>query len=142
MSESLASFRDLKGIGPATEARLVVLDAGKAIGGASRDIDLVVISTRAAGTDFGYRATLAARRLGAGGHTGTGHAARELALRFPAVRLPAGVHRLQLLLEVSMPEPARRPSALALAAGTSGHRVSRSRQAPGRSCAGSPDRAG
>jgi len=104
---------------------LVVLDAGKAIGGASRDIDLVVTSTRAAGTDFGYRATLAARRLGAGGngdgwaslasHTGTGHAARELPLRFPAVRLPAGVHRLQLLLEVSLPEPARRPPALALA---------------------------
>jgi hypothetical protein len=104
---------------------LVVLDAGKAIGGAGRDIDLVVTNTRAAGADFGYRATLAARRLGAGGngdgwaslasHTGTGHPARELALRFPAVQLPAGVHRLQLLLEVSLPEPARRPPALALA---------------------------
>jgi hypothetical protein len=104
---------------------LVVLDAGKAIGGASRDIDIVVTNTRAAGADFGYRATLAARPLGAGGngggwatmgsHAGTGHAARELALRFPAVQLPAGVHRLQLLMEVNLPAPAREPPALALA---------------------------
>lgn len=104
---------------------LVILDAGKAIGGASRDIGLVVTGTRAAGADFGYRATLAARRLGAGGtsqdwtslasRAGTAHPARELALRFPAVQLPAGVHRLQLLLEVNLPAPARQPPALALA---------------------------
>jgi len=104
---------------------LVVLDAGKAIGGASRDIDLVVTNTRVAGADFGYRATLAARRLGAGdpgegwtsvaSHAGTAHSACELALRFPAVQLPLGVHRLQLLLEVNLPEPTHRPPALALA---------------------------
>ena len=104
---------------------LVVLDAGKAIGGASRDIDLVVTNPRGAGADFGYRATLAARRLGAGGsgegwirvasHAGSGHLARELALRFPAVQLPAGIHRLQLLLDVNLPAPTRQPPALALA---------------------------
>lgn len=104
---------------------LIILDAGKAIGGASRDIDLVVTNTRATGADFGYRATLAARRLGAGGtgqdlislasHAGTGHPASELPLRFPAVQLPTGVHRLQLLLEVNLPAPARQPPAPALA---------------------------
>lgn len=104
---------------------LVVLDAGKAIGGASRDIDLVVTTGRAAGADFDYRATLAARRLGAGGtgegwtslasHAGTCHPARELALRFPAVQLPAGIHRLQLLLKVNLPAPAGQPPVLALA---------------------------
>jgi hypothetical protein len=110
---------------PATRDHLVVLDAGKAIGGPSRDIDLVVTNTRAAGAeDFGYRATLAARRLGAGGTgegwaslvslAGTGHPAGELALRFPAVQLPAGIHRLQLRLEVNLPAPARQPPALAL----------------------------
>jgi hypothetical protein len=104
---------------------LIVLDAGKAIGGASRDIDLVVFDTRAAGADFGYRATLAARRLGAGAagerwtslasHTGTGRPARQLPLRFPAVLLPAGIHRLQLRIEVTLPAPTRQPPALALA---------------------------
>ena len=46
---------------------------------------------------------------------GTGHPARELALRFPAVQLPSGIHRLQLLLEVNLSSPARQPPALALA---------------------------
>src|SRR5690242_12295519 len=97
--------------------QLVVLDAGKAIGGASRDIDLVVTNTRAAGADFGYRATLTARRLGASdtgeswtnmaSHSGTGHPGRELSLRFPAVQLPAGVYRLRLLIEVDLPAPTR-----------------------------------
>jgi hypothetical protein len=105
-----------------TRDHLVVLDAGKAIGGTSRDIDLVVTSTGAAGADFGYRATLAARRLGAGecwtdvgSHAGTGHPARELALRFPAVQLPTGIYCLQLRLEMNLPAPVRRPPALALA---------------------------
>jgi hypothetical protein len=104
---------------------LVVLDAGKAIGGASRDVDLVVTNTCAAGADFDYRATLAARRLGArdtsdswtsiASHAGTGRPGPELALRFPAVQLPTGIHRLQLLLEVNLPVPTRQPPALALA---------------------------
>lgn len=105
---------------------LVVLDAGKAIGGTSRDVDLVVTNTRAAGADFGYQATLAARRLGAGSgegwtsvgsYAGIGHPADELALRFPAVQLPAGIHRLQLRLTVNLPGPTRRSPALALAEG-------------------------
>jgi hypothetical protein len=47
--------------------------------------------------------------------TGTGHPGRELSLRFPEVQLPTGIHRLQLLLEVNLPAPTRRPPALALA---------------------------
>ena len=104
---------------------LVVLDAGKAIGGASRDIDLVVTNPRAAGADFDYRATLAARRLGesdagegwtsVASHAGTSHPGRELSLRFHAVQLPAGIHRLKLLLEVKLAAPTRQPPALALA---------------------------
>lgn len=110
---------------PPSRDHIVILDAGKAIGGTSRDIDLVVTNTREAGADFGYRATLAARRLGAGdtgegwttlaSHVGTGHPERELALRFPAVQMPAGIHRLQLRLEVNLPAPARRRPALAIA---------------------------
>lgn len=108
-----------------SRSHLVVLDAGKTIGGASRDFDLVVTNTRAAGADFGYRATLAARRLGAGGsgvgwtsvasNAGTGHPTRELTLQFPAVQLPAGIHRLQLRLEVDLAAPTCQPPALALA---------------------------
>lgn len=110
---------------PQASHHVVVLDAGKAIGGSSRDINLVVRNTSAAGGDFGYRATLAARRFGAGGnnggwsavgkHTGTGKQAREVALTFPAVELPSGIHSLQLRLEVNLPAPTSRPPALALA---------------------------
>lgn len=109
---------------PPSSDHLVVLDAGKAIGGASRDINLVITNTRAAKGDFGYRATLAARRLGTGNgegwttvasHTGTGSAAREVALEFPGVQLPSGIHRLQLRLEVNLPAPTSKPPELALA---------------------------
>jgi hypothetical protein len=110
---------------PPSSDHLVVLDAGKAIGGASRDIKLMITNTRAVSGDFGYRATLAARALGTGrngehwttvaSHTGLGSPEREVALEFPAVQLPAGIHRLQLRMEVTLPAPTRRPPALALA---------------------------
>jgi hypothetical protein len=93
----------------------------------------VVTDTGAAGADFDYRATLAARRLGAAhngdswatvaSHTGTGHPADELTLRFPSVQLPAGIHRMQLRLEVSLPAPARQPPALMLAEGGMGQSI-------------------
>lgn len=110
---------------PPTSDHLVVLDAGKAIGGASRDINLVITNTGDTDGDFDYRATLAARALGNGGddegwttvatHTGTGSAAGEVVLEFPAVRLPPGIHRLQLRLEVRLPGPTSRSPALTLA---------------------------
>jgi hypothetical protein len=110
---------------PPSSDHLVVLDAGKAIGGASRDIKLMITNTPAVSGDFGYRATLAARPLGTGrngerwttvaSHTGLGSLEREVALEFPAVQLPPGIHRLQLRMEVTLPAPSRRPPALALA---------------------------
>jgi len=107
---------------PSTE-HVLVLDAGTAIGGAGRDVDLVVANTRAAGAGFGYRATLAARPLGAGDRgwtaiatqAGTGSADRDLALRFPEAPLPHGVQRLQLRLELSLPASTSRSPALTLA---------------------------
>jgi hypothetical protein len=110
---------------PPSSDHVVVLDAGNVIGGASRDINLVITNTRAAGGDFAYQATLAARRLGTGtngggwtpvaSHAGTGSGTDEVVLEFPAVQLPPGVHRLQLRLEVKLPAPASRPPELALA---------------------------
>ncbi|HWD78164.1 MAG TPA: hypothetical protein VG497_04770, partial [Kribbella sp.] len=110
---------------PASTEQVVVLDAGKAIGGPSRDVNLVVTNTRSAGAAFGYLATLEARGLGRGengeGWTtlatrhGAGSADGELALGFPGVQLPPGIHRLQLRLEVQLPEPVERPPALSLA---------------------------
>ena len=110
---------------PPSSDHLVVLDAGKAIGGASRDINLVVSDTRAADGDFGYRATLAARELGHGtngedwstvaAHTGTGSAAGDVVLDFPAVPLPPGIHRLQLRMEVRLHAASSRPPALTVA---------------------------
>jgi hypothetical protein len=108
---------------PPSGDHVVVLDAGKAIGGASRDIDLV-INTRAVRGDFDYRATLAARRLGTGengegwttvaSRTGTGSPPGEVAVQFPAVQLPPGIHRLRLCLEVKLAAPTSEPPALAL----------------------------
>jgi hypothetical protein len=110
---------------PSSADHVLVLDAGKAIGGRSRDIDLVVTNTRSAGGAFGYRATLARRGLGAGQNgdgwinlgtrTGTGSAGADLALGFQAVQLPSGIHRLQLRLEVSLPALAKQAPALSLA---------------------------
>jgi hypothetical protein len=110
---------------PPSADHLVVLDAGKAIGGGSRDVNLVVTSPRGATGDFDYRATLAARPLGHGtngegwttvaGRTGTADSAGQVILEFPAVHLPPGILRLQLRMEVILAAPARRPPALTLA---------------------------
>lgn len=110
---------------PSSADQVVLLDAGKTIGGTSRDINLVVTNTQSVGRDFGYRATLAARRLGRGrngegwstlaSRTGTGSPSDDLALGFGRVSLPPGVQRLQLRLEVSLPAPSARAPALAVA---------------------------
>ncbi|MEV5963648.1 hypothetical protein AB0L70_17910 [Kribbella sp. NPDC051952] len=107
----------------ASSDQVVVLDAGKAIGGVGRDINLVITNTRAVGGDFGYRATLSAHRLGSNGEgwvavgarTGTGAAEDDVALRFPGVQLPAGIHSLQLRFELQLPRATRQPPALSLA---------------------------
>ncbi|HEU0285407.1 MAG TPA: hypothetical protein VFR22_00095 [Nocardioidaceae bacterium] len=110
---------------PSSADQVVFLDAGKTIGGTSRDINLVVTNTQSVGGDFGYRATLAARGLGRGrngegwstlaSRTGTGSPTDDLALGFGRVSLPPGVQRLQLRLEVSLPAASARAPALAVA---------------------------
>ena len=110
---------------PSSAGQVVLLDAGKTIGGTSRDISLVVTNTQSVGGDFGYRATLAARGLGGGrngegwstlaSRTGTASPSDDLTLGFGRVSLPPGVQRLQLRLEVSLPAPSARPPALAVA---------------------------
>lgn len=112
---------------PLSADHVVVLDAGKAIGGTSRDVNLVVTNTRSARGDFGYRATLAARGLGRGQNgegwttvgtrSGTGSPRDEMTLGFAGIQLPPGIHRLQLRLEVNLAAPAERAPALALASG-------------------------
>jgi hypothetical protein len=107
----------------ASSDQVVILDAGKAIGGVSRDIDLVITNTRAAGGAFGYRATLSAHRLGSNGEgwvavgarTGTGSSERDVAVGFPGVQLPAGIHTLQLRFELQLPTATSSPPALTLA---------------------------
>jgi len=146
MSESLARFRDLQGIGPATEARLheagiytwEALDAAASAlaavrgnGDTLREVAGLVAARRSEAEGqaalrlpggerleaFILRMTLAAdgEPTSVASHAGTGHPVRELALRFPAVQLPAGVYRLQLRLEVNLPASAAQPPALALA---------------------------
>lgn len=109
---------------PVSTDHVVVLDAGKTLGGPTRDINLVITNTRAAGGDFGYRATLAARRFGSGangagwtavgGQSGTGSAEHDVALGFPAVQLPAGIHSLQLRFELKLSAPTSRLPSLVL----------------------------
>lgn len=115
--------QDVRRTSPSSD-HLVVLDAGKAIGGTSRDISLVVLDGRAADGEFGYRATLAARALGkgakgdawtmVGSRAGRGSAPGEVALAFPEVQLPPGIHRLELRMQVKLPTPTSRAPALKL----------------------------
>jgi hypothetical protein len=110
---------------PASSNHVVVLDAGKTIGGTSRDVQLLVTNAESTGGGFDYKATLAARQLGHGqngggwtslaSQTGTGSPGDELSLGFTGLRLPPGIHRLRLRLEVDLPTPTRQPPALQLA---------------------------
>jgi hypothetical protein len=126
---------------PASPSRdhLVVLDAGKAIGGADRAIALRVDGLGAVARGTGYRAELYTRPLGDdraghgpdGGWTaaarrsgrigpgtqqdvGDGVPGSEVELAFGPVRLPAGVNRLQVRLHLQLPAPAARPPAPAI----------------------------
>jgi predicted flap endonuclease-1-like 5' DNA nuclease len=110
----------------ATRDHLVVLDAGMAMGGAARTIELVVSTDQAADMgEFEYRATLAGRAYGqppeAGAswttlasHTGRADPPNRLPLRFEAIRLPRGVQRLRLELALRLPESKQEAPALRL----------------------------
>lgn len=112
---------------PASPSRdhLVVLDAGKAIGGSERDVALTVDGLGAL-AGAGYRAELCTRRLGdvppdaawvvaarrAGPVPADGGGPVPLA--FGPVRLPAGIHRLQVRLHLQLPAAVDRPPALSV----------------------------
>lgn len=113
---------------PESAEHVVVLDAGTAIGGVigggARDLDLVITGTGTAVVGFRYRATLAARRLGATGNggwtplatsAGMGSPTDDVVLRFPGVRVPPGVQRLRLRLDLTLAATAASPPTLALA---------------------------
>jgi hypothetical protein len=110
----------------ATRDHVVILDAGKAMGGAARNIELVVSTDQLDIGEFEYRATLAGRAYGlppeAGAswtmlasHTGRAHPPSRLPLRFEAVQLPRGVQRLRL--EMALRLPASKPEVPALGLG-------------------------
>jgi hypothetical protein len=106
---------------PGAPEQLVVLDAGLVIGGHRRDIELEIGDTRSVGTDFSYRATLAAHPLGASGwaelarQDGQVHPPDQLPLRFGQVELAPGVHRLQVQLAIQGAAPLRKAPKLVLA---------------------------
>lgn len=103
-----------------------VLDAGKAIGGASRDIELVLATDKVGGVpELDYQATLCGRPFGQGGEpsawttlarqAGRVPAADRLPLRFTAVALPPGVQRLRVEVALRVPAPTEDGPKLALA---------------------------
>jgi hypothetical protein len=95
----------------------VVLDAGTAIGGTQRRIDLTVSTTALADVgEFAFSAILAGRPVGqagsagspwvnSSGQVGRGSPPGPIRLRFDGVPLPVGVQRLELRLAVALPEP-------------------------------------
>lgn len=108
----------------ASAEHLVVLDAGRAIGGSSRTVELAVATNRAGvPASFEYRATLAGRPYGRDAEPWTTLASQEgrgrpparLPVRFEDVDLPPGLQRLRLELALRLAEPREQAPALALA---------------------------
>jgi predicted flap endonuclease-1-like 5' DNA nuclease len=101
----------------ASAEHLVVLDAGRAVGGGRRSIDLVVSTANMSEIgEFEYRATLAGRPYGApldeswstlAQRTGRGVPRESLPLRFEQVELPAGISRLRLDMALRLQRPQR-----------------------------------
>lgn len=102
--------------GRPTESRdhVVVLDAGKAVGGSRRNLELIVSTARLADiSEFEYQVTLAGRTYGQttedwaalADQTGYSHPPGRMPLRFEAAELPPGVQRLRLQLALRRPAP-------------------------------------
>ena len=112
---------------PVPSEHLVVLDAGKAIGGSRRTIELVVETNRVGDpASFEYRATLAGRPYGEADDAaatwtvlasdgGRGRPPARLPVRFEAVELPPGLQRLRLELALQLARPRAEAPTLALA---------------------------
>jgi hypothetical protein len=102
---------------------LVVLEAGKVIGGRRRSIALQVATERLIGVhEVEYGATLVGRALGRvdeaermlGEQVGRAHPPAGLPLQFDDVDLAPGVQRLRLRLAVRLPSPRREAPLLEL----------------------------
>ena len=109
-----------------SRVHVAVLDAGKAIGGADRDIELVLATDKVAGIpELDYQATLSGRPFGQGTdplawttlarQAGRVSVSDRLPLRFTAVALPPGVQRLRVEVALRFPEPTEDGPKLALA---------------------------
>ena len=109
-----------------SRVHVAVLDAGKAIGGASRDIEVVLATDKIGDVaELEYQATLCGRPFGqARGPTAWTTLARQagrvsvsdrLPLRFTGVTLPHGVQRLRVEVALRLPAPSEDGPKLALA---------------------------
>lgn len=112
---------------PDPTEHLVVLDAGRAIGGARRTLELAVETSRMGEpASFRYQATLASRPYGLAGdpaaawttlasEAGRGRPPARLPLRFESVELPPGLQRLRLELSLRLARPRAEAPPLRLA---------------------------
>jgi hypothetical protein len=109
-----------------SRVHVAVLDAGKAIGGASRDIELDLATDKVGDVpELEYQATLSGRPFGeAGGPSTWTTLARQagrvavsdrLALRFTAVALPPGIQRLRVEVALRLPKLTEDAPKLAIA---------------------------
>jgi hypothetical protein len=99
-----------------SRVHVAVLDAGKAIGGASRDIELDLATDKVGDVpELEYQATLSGRPFGQAGtptawttlarQAGRVASSDRLPLRFTAVALPPGISRLRVEVALRLPEP-------------------------------------
>jgi hypothetical protein len=109
-----------------SRVHVAVLDAGKAIGGANRDIELVLATDKLDDeAELEYQATLCGRPFGQGAdpsawttlarQAGRVPTSDRLPLRFTAVDLPPGVQRLRVEVALRLPTPTENGPKLALA---------------------------
>jgi hypothetical protein len=111
-----------------SQVHVAVLDAGKVIGGASRDIELVLAADQVGGVqeqELDYQATLCGRPFGQGGKSsawtilarqaGRVSVSDHLPLRFTAVALPPGLQRLRVEVGLRLPAASEDGPKLALA---------------------------
>jgi hypothetical protein len=99
-----------------SRVHVAVLDVGKAIGGVSRDIELVLPTDKVGDVpELEYQATLCGRPFGLGGEpsawttlarkAGRMEVTDRLPLRFTAVALPHGIQRLRVEVALRLPAP-------------------------------------
>lgn len=109
-----------------SRVHMAVLDAGKAIGGATRDVELDLGTDKVGDVpELEYQATLSGRPFGQAGapstwttlarQAGRVPVSERLPLRFTAVALPPGIQRLRVEVALRLPEPTEDAPTLALA---------------------------